>query len=153
MDLTVHTHSHTRGLNFRLSMTQLCIPLSFVRSVITSHSVRSHTCSSPESTHRTHRGALGLLGGLGRTPTRRTHTASRMENITSSSKPVPFLISAVHPPPLRYLSSCPLMSSSSFFSSPSRSITSPPLLLFLPVLAILSFLVSFFLSVFHKLSG
>lgn len=56
-------------------------------------------------------GTLRLLGGIRRTPTSshilsQTHTsfAGWVWNITSSSKPAPFLISAVQPPPLCYLS-------------------------------------------------
>lgn len=57
---------------------------------------------------------LGLLRGLRRTPAHTLTHTSRMENITSF-KSISFLILAVQPPPLHYLSFCLLMSCTSFF--------------------------------------
>lgn len=90
-------------------------------------------------------GALGLLGDLRRTPAN-THNADRMENITSSFKPVPFLISAVQRPPLPYLPFCLLMLSSSFFSFALHHFNFPPALLSFLVPSLPLFFINFWLS-------
>lgn len=146
----------TRGLNLQ---TRIRIPLSSVHKVCNYHIRRNALRHVVTPVHHLNplvdptRGPRDPQGSqenpmhmhaLTHTHTYiRTSATGRVENITSSSKPVPFLISAVQPPPLCYLSFCLLMSSSSFFSS--RQPPPPPhqCLSLLPV--------SLIRSVFHKL--
>lgn len=90
-------------------------------------------------------GALRLLGGLRRTPAN-THNTGRIENITSSFKPVPLLISAAQRPPLPYLPFCLLMLSSSFFSFALHHFNFPPALLSFLVPYLPLFFINFWLS-------